>query len=35
MDIIALSGGETDYEKMGYFYDQMNQNNLTKITTQK
>ena len=35
IDIIALAGGETDYEKMGFFYDQMNENNLTKINVQK
>ena len=31
LDIIALSGGETDYEKMAYFYEKMNENNLIKI----
>ena len=35
LDIIALSGGETDYKKMATFYDMMNQNNLTKIEIQR
>lgn len=35
LDIIALSGGETDYEKMAYFYEKMNENNLIKINIQR
>ena len=35
MDILALSGKETDYEKLATFYEMMNENNLTKIEIQR
>lgn len=35
MDITRLTGNDTEYKKLGAFYDQMYNNNLTKINVQK
>lgn len=35
MDIMALSGLETDYKRIGEFYKIMNDNNLTKLEVQR
>ena len=35
MDIMALSGLETDYKRIGEFYKIMNNNNLTKLEVQR